>query len=88
MSKIRSVGIAAVFLAGCAVGGASSRLVAVPEANADENPSVSRWDYKCIEGNAAGYVEQQAKALGAQGWEMAGVESDSRKSVWCFRHQL
>jgi len=56
MNKFRSLSVVAVFLVGCAVGGASSRL-AVPPASAQQPtnavpiapPGATRWEQMCIE---------------------------------------
>jgi uncharacterized lipoprotein YajG len=47
MSKIRGLSVAAVFLAGCAVGGASARFV-VPPANAQQAATLTKWEYSCF----------------------------------------
>jgi hypothetical protein len=42
----RTVGVAAVFLVGCAAGGVSSQLV-VPGANTQQAATLTRWEYRC-----------------------------------------
>lgn len=61
---LRSCLIALVFLAGCAVGGASSQLV-VPAATAKEN--VRRWDYMCFKPGTSSMVFQTPPVTGAEG---------------------
>jgi len=82
--NIRGLGIACVFLVGCAVGGASARFV-VPPASAQQAATTPKWDYFCFEENRADDVMPKAKTAGADGWEMAGVLSESTRSVWCFK---
>ena len=83
MKLTRSGLIALVFLAGCAVGGASSRLVEPVQAQAPRGP---RWQYRCIDVGASGDaedVEREGNHLGAFGFEMAGVTG----KFWCFKRQ-
>jgi hypothetical protein len=80
MSKLRSLGVAAVFLAGCAVGGASSRFV-VPPASAQQAATLTHWEYLCIEVSSVSQIEPKANAAGQQGWEMVG----SLSSSMCFK---
>ena len=82
--NFRSLCIGLVFVAGCAVGGASARFV-VPPANAQQAAMLTRWDYKCFQENRADDVQPKAKEAGADGWEMTGVPSESTVSVWCFK---
>ena len=82
----RSLGIALVFIAGCAVGGASARFV-VPPASAQQAAALTKWEYKCF-GAEIGVAEVQSKAnaLGAQAWEMAGsLNATSSEAAWCFK---
>jgi hypothetical protein len=61
--------VAAVFLAGCAVGGVSSQL-AVPLATAQQTATpLTRWEYRCI---TDGWEEVRSgmNGAGAQGWEL------------------
>jgi hypothetical protein len=77
------IGIAAVFLVGCAVGGASSQLV-VPKASAQQAAQLPRWENTCFSFNdvdgMAGLVTEMNK-LGAQRWEYAG----GGDVVYCFK---
>lgn len=83
---IRSLGISLVFVAGCAVGGASARFV-VPPASAQQAATLPRWEYVCIEGDHdIGMIQAKANTLGAQAWEMAGSLNPSLSSAtWCFK---
>jgi hypothetical protein len=91
MTTTRSAVIGMVFLLGCAVGGASSRL-AVPQARAGANPT--RWEYHCIDGTAE--LVPNSNKMGEQGWEMvagAGAGSSSKllsnnEFVWCFKRAV
>jgi hypothetical protein len=83
----RSLGVALVFVAGCAVGGASARFV-VPSASAQQAATLTKWEYMCFGGEIrVDEVEVKAKAAGAQGWEMAGslAPPSSDGSSWCFK---
>jgi hypothetical protein len=82
----RSLGIALVFVAGCAVGGASARFV-VPPANAQQAATLTKWEYVCFEGEIdITKVQTKANAAGAQGWEMAGsLNPTSNDAGWCFK---
>ena len=83
---VRAIGIAAVFLVGCAVGGASARFV-VPPANAQQQATLTKWEYHCFddeETHAADLVPKMNQ-LGAQGWDFAGVKKGGMYEVWCFK---
>lgn len=88
MIKLRSLGVAAVFLAGCAVGGASSRFF-VPAASAQQTATLTRWEYTCFEEYGAHAVAEKARLEGAEGWELAGVSSGTtslgNNVTWCFK---
>ena len=75
-----------MFLAGCAVGGASSHLV-VPKASAQQAAALIRWDYYCREPEPT--ATEMAKAMGAEGWEMVTVRAQTTMSgsrdVYCFK---
>ena len=91
MKTTRPAVIGMVFLLGCAVGGASSRL-AVPLARAGTNPT--RWEYHCIDGTAE--LVPNSNKMGEQGWEMvagAGAGSGSKigsanEFIWCFKRPV
>jgi hypothetical protein len=87
MTKLRGVGIGVVFLVGCAVGGASSRLM-VPPASAQQAASLTKWEYLCFWKNSMDDVVDRANQLGAEGWEMAaaaGGGAQSMQVTWCFK---
>lgn len=67
----RTLGVGAVFLVGCAVGGVSSQLV-VPRASAQQAATLTRWEYTCIDTMDATALNQ----YGAQAWELAATTVD------------
>lgn len=85
--------VAAVFLAGCAVGGVSGQLV-VPRASAQQAATLTKWEMFCktIEPDdgderAAAIVAAGNKA-GQEGWEPVGDSWGGKlgDSVpWCFK---
>jgi hypothetical protein len=81
----RSLGIALVFLTGCAIGGASARFV-VPPASAQQAGTLTRWEYSCVDVDNDD-ATQTANKMGAQGWEIVGsAESSGRnENFWCFK---
>ena len=89
-NHIKPIAIAAVFLVGCAVGGASSQFV-VPQASAQQQATMTKWEYNCFAEWSG--ITERSNQLGAEGWEMvaaagAGAGSGvtmSRKMVWCFK---
>ena len=89
-SKLKSVAVAAVFLVGCAVGGASSRL-AVPAANAQQAavvpPNVPRWEHLCVTSSPQSEeMNGHANLLGAQYWELTAIAATPNGySVLCFK---
>ena len=85
MRLTRSSLIALVFLAGCVVGGASSRL-AVPKAKA---ANVQRWDYFCLgyNGMDAREMTDRAKKAGTEGWEMVAAGTPNTV-LWCFKRPM
>jgi hypothetical protein len=97
---MRRLSISLVFLTGCVVGGASSRIVApVPPARA---ASPSRWEYYCktagrdysVFNEAESNAELSAalSALGAQGWELVTETSVQPQGMgplrYCFKRPL
>ena len=82
----RNLGVAAVFLLGCAVGGASSQL-AVPKASAQQAATLTKWEVTCVPTNAgssegaAEKAEQAGKRLGLEHWEPVG----GGDTVWCWK---
>ncbi len=81
---VRAIGIAAVFLVGCAVGGASARFV-VPPANAQQHATLTKWEYFCINEVHAENITPKANQLGAQYWELVAAAGPPRSELWCFK---
>jgi len=79
--NIRSLGISLVFVAGCAVGGASARFV-VPPASAQQAATLTKWEYLCQGMRYDGTVGPANRA-GAQGWEL--VTYDPGAGIACFK---
>jgi hypothetical protein len=92
-SKFKGVAIAAVFLVGCAVGGASSRLM-VPSAVAQQPqpqppPGARRWEYFCEEVPANAATQTNATNLyGADFWELTLALDQGRVKTWCFKRPM
>lgn len=86
MNLTRSALAGLVFLAGCAVGGASSQWV-VPKANAQ---NAQRWNYFCFETVAdLEEVNTKAKKAGAEGWELAtSISFPDASMLWCFKRPI
>jgi uncharacterized lipoprotein YajG len=88
MTKLRGLGVAAVFFAGCAIGGASARFV-VPPASAQQAATLTKWEYTCFDVRGApevAEIQTKSNAAGLQGWEMSGVYNYvDAYSVWCFK---
>ncbi len=81
------IGVAAVFLMGCAVGGASSQLV-VPQASAQQAATLTKWEYFCTDTfTNHDYLLSEANKLGSDGWEPAALEDkfSSLGKRWCFK---
>lgn len=73
----KRIGVAAVFLVGCAVGGASSQLV-VPKASAQQAATLTKWEHVCrLNGTTI------AGQLGAEGWEMVSFGEQTGSA--CFK---
>jgi hypothetical protein len=81
---VRGLGVAAVFLVGCAVGGVSSQLV-VPKASAQQAATLTKWQVHCINSMDTGEITEQGKLLGAQGWEIVGGDGIGTATTWCFK---
>lgn len=93
MNKFRGLGIVAVFLVGCAVGGASSKLV-VPPASAQQPtkaipiapPGASRWEQMCVRsGIDAKEVTAAAMGYGEQYWELVSSSVYPMGALLCFK---
>lgn len=81
----KRIGIAAVFLVGCAVGGGASHLV-VPRASAQQAATLTKWEYKCVSAAGEDAVQEIAAQLGPQAWELAAAAAKtSNQPVWCFK---
>jgi len=79
----RTLGIALVFVAGCAVGGVSSQ-IAVPKASAQQAATLTKWEVMCFSHNNDDRAVPQANLLGAEGWELIGV-TGLPTNKWCFK---
>lgn len=83
--NVRGIGVAVVFLVGCAVGGVSGRLV-VPKASAQQAATLTRWEYTCVIG---GYDEilnaETLNPYGTQGWELVNHGRGPTNSSVCFK---
>ena len=88
--NVRGFGVALVFLVGCAVGGVSSQAV-VPRASAQQQATLTRWEYTCrVPFEANEKVTQLANRFGDEGWELITVRSVGREpelDVLCFKRQ-
>lgn len=76
--------VAAVFLAGCAVGGGAAQF-AVPKASAQQAAALTRWQYLCPKGVDFDGWEAAANQAGMQGWELATLEYESGIAYPCFK---
>jgi hypothetical protein len=72
--------VGAVFLVGCAVGGASSQLV-VPKASAQQAATLTRWEHFCDGRGKLSGATDDANQLGTQGWELVALSDTG----WCFK---
>lgn len=82
----KRIGVVAVFLVGCAVGGVSSQLV-VPKASAQQAATLPVWEMTCVDISAMsteGMLESvhgAASRLGPQRWEPIG----GNVGIWCWK---
>jgi hypothetical protein len=86
----RSLLVAAVFLIGCATGGAASQYVASANAQAPTGtPGTTQWAYYCLTNAPIDDLEVLANAAGREGWELAASAlsggSGTSSPVWCFK---
>ena len=58
------IAIAAVFLVGCALGGAASQFV-VPQASAQQQATMTKWEYSCFAEWSG--ITERSNQLGAEG---------------------
>lgn len=77
---IRGLGVAAVFLIGCAAGGVSSQLV-VPKASAQPAATLTKWEHHCLSSENSREMTRTANELGEEGWEMTAMTERST----CFK---
>jgi hypothetical protein len=80
----RMVGIATVFLVGCAVGGVSSQVV-VPRASAQQAATLTRWEYLCPKEIDYDVWPTEVNRAGAQGWELTTSWLDHGEVYACFK---
>jgi hypothetical protein len=80
----KRVGIAAVLLAGCAVGGFSSQ-IAVPKASAQQAATLTKWEHHCVRAGGFDDFSTQTQTTGVEGWEMVNFATEG--SFWgaCFK---
>jgi hypothetical protein len=69
---------------GCAVGGATARFV-VPPANAQQQATLTKWEYFCVDEMNAEDITPKANQLGAQYWELSAAAGLPGYKVWCFK---
>lgn len=80
----KRIGIVAVFLVGCAVGGGASQIV-VPQASAQQAVTLPRMAYRCVTVDDDD-VEAAANQLGREAWEMSGLTGYPNHDVTaCFK---
>jgi hypothetical protein len=82
MSK--RIGIVAVFLVGCAIGGASSQMV-VPKASAQQAATLTKWEHVCVHPSGADGLTKAARKHGVEGWELVTVTVSGSGFVQCFK---
>jgi hypothetical protein len=76
--------VGAVFLVGCAVGGASSQLV-VPKASAQQAATLTKWEYNCVRADWGDFGATSMK-FGAEGWEMVSfTQAAMNDTKACFK---
>jgi hypothetical protein len=83
LMTIRGLGVAAVFLVGCAVGGVSSQLV-VPRASAQQ-ATLTKWEHRCA---VPPWAEMNSVSthFGAEGWELLEADGVGDGTILlCFK---
>ena len=80
----KRIGVVAVFLVGCAVGGVSSQLV-VPKASAQQAATLHQWEYMCRADIAIEEMQAFANRAGGQGWELATSTIGGGMAYPCFK---
>ena len=78
------IGVALVFFAGCAVGGASARFV-VPLASAQQATPLTKWAFVCTDTPSRGIPEFASATFGANGWEAFYIAPPGIAGKWCFK---
>lgn len=78
----RTLGVAAVFLVGCAVGGVSSHLT-VPKASAQQAAALTKWETHCLT-SAWDEFTNKANEAGTQGWELVSF-TRTGEIMGCFK---
>ena len=79
----KRLGVAAVFLVGCAVGGASSQLV-VPKASAQQAATLTKWEVYCERADND-QITGLGNKLGREAWELVGSSPSLTNMTWCFK---
>lgn len=82
----KRLGVMAVFLVGCAVGGASSQFV-VPKASAQQEAELTQWEYRCLTDKSWDDVRAAMNPAGAQGWELVShtYQAGQGATTACFK---
>jgi hypothetical protein len=78
----KRIGIVAVFLVGCAVGGGASQFV-VPKASAQQAATLTKWEIVCEQGLNWDEFQPVARKMGDQGFELVGYSYADQSS--CFK---
>lgn len=85
--KKQSLMAVALFVLGCATGGATSRVVT--PARAQPSASHERYHYVCFKEANTQNVQSQANQLGKDGWELVASALSGTSSfadpIWCFK---
>jgi hypothetical protein len=80
----------AVFILGCATGGAASRYVGTAAAAAPAG--VTRWSYACFKDDDVKSIQERASQAGETGWELVASSlaggHDMSSPIWCFKRPL
>jgi hypothetical protein len=77
----------AMFILGCATGGAASRYVET--ASAAPPPGATPWSYRCFQDDSPESIQERANGLGIKGWELASSAlsggANMSSPIWCFK---
>lgn len=82
----RNVGVALVFLVGCATGSISGQLV-VPKSSAQQRAALTRWEYSCKSVPEGMRATEFANLFGQEGWELALVRVGMPESAHNYDHR-